>query len=279
MTPPLSIRRVRPWLGTLVEIALPAGWEPALERAFDRVAHIHARMSYHDDGSDLAALRRAEAGAVVRVDSETITVLRTALQLHADTAGLFDVTVGRRLTASGFLPRHAENNLRRIIGDTNDIEIIDDTHIRCARPVLIDLGGIAKGYAVDRAVAELVEAGCPSGIVNAGGDLRVFGEGPQRVSLRSASGQISRPLSISNMAVATSANADNRRWVRGRAVSQHIGRQGQSILADEAVTIVASTCMVADAMTKVAMADPDLATGLLRGHRGFVVVPERLRAA
>ena len=103
------IRRARPWLGTIVEIACDD--LPAIEAGFAAIAHAHARMSFHEATSDLAALRETKPGSVVAVDAQTVQVLRFALELYRASDGLFDVTIGRQLVATKFLPRVTARSL------------------------------------------------------------------------------------------------------------------------------------------------------------------------
>jgi FAD:protein FMN transferase len=272
------IRRAQPWFGTIVEIAVPAGQEAAIEAGFAQIRHVHERMSYHDAGSDLELMRNAAIGTLVTVDAETVNVLRIAARLYVESDGLFDVTVGRELAMSKFLPLRGPYDLARVIGAASDIEIVDDTHIRCHAPVLIDLGGIAKGHGVDLAVTALIAAGCTHGIVNAGGDLRVFGDVPQPIWLNCADGRLVEPIHITNAAVATSSNLHNRRRSARREMTPHIGRNGTPIIADYAVSVIAPTCVIADAMTKIAMADAVLAAKMLIGYGAEMVIPERCAA-
>ena len=113
------IRRARPWLGTIVEIACDD--LPAIEAGFAAIAHAHARMSFHEATSDLAALRDATPGSVVAVDAQTVQVLRSARELYRATDGLFDVTIGRQLVATKFLPRVTAPPLTHYNGNANDI--------------------------------------------------------------------------------------------------------------------------------------------------------------
>ena len=137
--------------------------------------------------------------------------------------------------------------------------------------MLIDLGGIAKGYAVDMAVAALQAAGATQGIVNAGGDLRVFGEMPETVWLRGADGTLVSSIVARDEAVASSSNSLFRRQARGRQVSPHIGRAGLPVMSDHTITVIAPDCAMADAMTKIAMADMALAEKLLAPIGGRVI--------
>lgn len=264
--------RCRPLLGTFVEITTPEGHVSAMDAAFAAITHVHARMSFHQDDSDLALLRKASAGDVVRLDGETIRVLRLALDLHGQSGGLFDVAVaGPALVRSGFLPRCDVARLSDYRGTSADLAILDDRHVRVERRVLVDLGGIAKGHAVDRAVDILQGMGVPEGLVNAGGDLRAFGDRDWPVALRDADDIARISVAARNCAIASSANLLNRRRHRGQPQSPHIGMQGRSVLCDERVTVVVPLCAIADAMTKVAMADMPLAQRLLSTCGGHVL--------
>ena len=265
------VRRARPWLGTIVEIGVPAGFKSAIEAGFAEIARIHRLMSFHEDTSDLAKLRNAISGELIEVDADTVIVLRVAADLHEKTGGLFNIAIGRQLVRTRFLPRMAADHLAQFNGNASDIEIVGDCHVRLRRRVLIDLGGIAKGYAVDCAVAVLQAAGVPKGIVNAGGDLRVFGDAPMPIEVRAAQGGCDAAFAVQNIAVASSENSRTRRIVEGQIATPHIGRDKRPAIIDQTVSVTASTCIIADAMTKVAMVDPDLADRLLAAQGGQVV--------
>ena len=242
------IRRAQPWLGTFVEIGVAAGHDVAIEAAFAEVARVHRLMSFHEETSDVARLRAASAGAAVILDAATVAVLKIAAELHRATDGLFDVTIGRQLVRNGFLPRTSSTDLARFPGTTRDIEIIDDISIRLHRPMLIDLGGIAKGYAVDRAVAVLCDAGVGFGIVNAGGDLRVFGPVAMPIEVRIGAGTLSVPFEVTDCAVATSDNIRLRRRISGRTVTPHIGIDKRSVFLQQTLRARRELLMLAHAV-------------------------------
>lgn len=271
------LTRCRPFLGTFVEVTVPGEAASAIDAAFAAIAHVQARMSFHEEDSDIARLRRAPPGEAVTVARETVDVLRMAGDLHRASGGLFDVTVGRELVRGGFLPSPRGMPCTGARGDGGDIEILDEVRVRCMRPVLIDLGGIAKGYAVDRAVAALQQAGAAQGLVNAGGDLRMFGGRDWPIALRDGDGKVRREIPLADCAVATSANRGNRRRRWGRIFTPHIGFDRKAMVCKERVTVVADRCVTADAMTKIAMADRELAQRLLAARGGYVLtdrVPE-----
>ena len=269
----LAVRRCRPLLGTFVEIAVPRGHESAIDPAFHAIAHVHARMSFHQEDSDLGRLRNAPVGQSITVDPDTVAVLRFAQGLHAASDGLFDVGVGAQMVALGLLPRPTGIAGGELTGTTADIEINGEGRVRCLQPMLIDLGGIAKGYAVDRAAAALILAGVPSALVNAGGDLRVIGDMPQLIHLRDADGSLAGAIEAANCAVATSGRTT-------QGPSPHFDGNGRPISVRHAVTIVADECIIADAMTKIALADRMLATALLQKLGGEILpVPPAARLA
>lgn len=266
-------------LGTFVEITAPAGHEGAVAAGFAAIAHVGARMSFHAPDSDLAAIRAARGGDVLTLDPDTVSVLRLAGDLHVASDGLFDVTIGRSLVRGGFLPRMDIDHLGRYDGTGADITVIDARRVRLARRVLVDLGGIAKGHAVDRAVAAMIAAGAPCGLVNAGGDLRGFGAMDWAIGLRDADGAVREQTTLRDGAMASSANLRDRRRHRGMPVSPHIGRGGKPVLHPGRVTVVAERCVVADAFTKIAMADPALAQALLPGYGAQLHAPMVTKAA
>jgi thiamine biosynthesis lipoprotein len=154
--------------------------------------------------------------------------------------------------------------------------VIDDTARVCFdRPMQLDLGGIAKGYAVDCAVDALRSAGVSSGSVNAGGDLRVFGAAATRVHVRDPRRpHACMPLAdVRDAAVATSATYFSRRRVRGAAVSAIVDPlRCEPCRTRASASVIASCCAVADALTKVVLLDERRAAHVLRRFAASAVV-------
>jgi FAD:protein FMN transferase len=242
----MIVQRARPALGTLVQMRVEGLIEAAAVRAIDaafaEVAAVHHCMSFHESDSDLSRLHRAPAGALVRVDVRTRAVLTCALDIAAASEGVFDPTIAGQQVARGQLPRPDSAFAPDPRATWRDIELLGDIQVRLRRPLWIDLGGIAKGFAVDRAVETLIAAGATQGCVNAGGDLRVFGSRAERIHLRTAAGCLP-VLELADAAVAGSSGA------------AHVhGRTRAAVNACACVGVVAATCMIADALTKVVLA-------------------------
>jgi thiamine biosynthesis lipoprotein ApbE len=137
------------------------------------------------------------------------------------------------------------------------IQLLPDNQIRFAHPAAqIDLGGIAKGFAVDRAIEALQQRGITDGLVNAGGDLRVFGSRPRIVDIRDPR----RPdraifrVALCNAALASSAGrfdpVRSRHALPSAVIDPATAMPAQSI---SGATVCAPTCVIADALTKVVM--------------------------
>ena len=115
---------------------------------------------------------------------------------------------------------------------------------------VIDLGGIAKGFAVDMAVASLQVQGVEDGIVNAGGDLRVFGPSTHAVTMRHPflPGAYSAPLELHRLACCSSVSSPKLPTCIDPVAAKPLPCRA-------AVTVVAPTALWADALTKIALLD------------------------
>lgn len=264
------LQRARPLLGTLVEIA--AGGAPtdavqrAISAAFARIEAIQALMSWHDPDSELSRINRAAHLGWLDISADLAAVLHRALELARHSNGLFDPTVAPLLCESGHLPRHPDAPADPACAAWQAIELETD-RVRYTQPLAIDLGGIAKGYAVDAALAVLAEAGLESARVNAGGDLARFGPQPEAIRVRHPRhpAHTLHLLDLQNGAVATSAGYYQTRHHGDRRVSplRHPTTRA-SLCLDDSFTVVAPTCLLADALTKVVAADPAGAPARLR---------------
>ncbi|HEY9199771.1 MAG TPA: FAD:protein FMN transferase [Gammaproteobacteria bacterium] len=262
--------RARPMLGTLVEIS--AGGPDAnhvaaaIAQAFRAVETVHRLMSYHDPHSDVSRINREAALRPVTVHAWTWRVLAAAEKISEASDGLFDITVAPVLAGLGYLPRHHGFPPVSGRGNWRHLELLPECRVRCTHPLHIDLGGIAKGFAVDMAIEILLACGMSHGRVNAGGDLRLFGTEMQTIHVRRPDSptRLLPLIEIRQGAVATSAGYFAAKRVAGRHVSPHIHPHYRSAIApDHSVTVLAEECIMADALTKAVLADPAKAGTLL----------------
>lgn len=252
------VERAQPWLGTLVSMRVTGlcrgESDAALDAAFQEVAQVHRLMSFHDKASDVSRMNVSESGEAIQVHPYTYAVLERAQQLSALTAGCFDITVGAQLVEWSLLPSDAARAPRH---DSvwADIELLGGASIRLRRPVCVDLGGIAKGFAVDKATECLQAHGADGTVVNAGGDIRVSGPDAEWIALAVDPTPEGAPvIELENASLASSCGALQRRYVSGRQVGPHVdGVLRRPARTDRFVSVVSQQCILADALTKVVM--------------------------
>lgn len=238
----------------------------AVRAAFAVVEGVQGRMSAHDPRSEVSRLNREAAAGPVTVSADTFAVLRRAHELAVESRGAFDYTVAPTLARWGFLPEPLAIDDP---GGFRHVRLLRGNRVRFLRPLAIDLGGIAKGFAVDAAVDVLRGRGVDAGTVNAGGDLRVFGARPAVVHLRHPSRPqaCARSLRLSNAALATSSPCFTETARHGRRVSHLVDpRNGSAVTGGISVSVRAADCWRADALTKVVLNSPALAASLLARH-------------
>jgi len=235
-------------------------------------------MSFHEQYSDVSRINRAAQRRAVRVHPWTWAVLHEAQRVALLSHGLFDVTVASNLVRRGLLPRSAPFADLPRGANFRDVRLLPGHRVRFARPLLVDLGGIAKGFAVDQAVASLRRANMHSGLVNAGGDLRAFGNAPRLIHVRHpTSPGILLPLAeLRSGAVATSAGYFSP---DGSAIVDP--RKDFAAACDVSVSVAARRCITADAWTKVLLIGGPRVLGLLRraGAMGYILRPSSIEPA
>jgi thiamine biosynthesis lipoprotein len=273
----MIMRRARPLLGTYVEIEANGGTNPLLEQAvsaaFEAVTRVHRLMSFHDAGSDVSRLNRRAAFEPVRVDRWTASVLRQARRIFDATDGLFDCAVGHELMQRGLLPSQHLDHVES--GPFSAVELLSNNRVRFSAKIAIDLGGIAKGFAVDRAIATLRGHGVREAVVNAGGDMRVIGDTARPIHIRCPTNDrcIVPAGLLRNGALATSSAMAT--VARDLTASSAAARSGAAGIDRNAYSVVAPTCLLADALTKVLVQVGDADADYFRhfGASAFITSP------
>ena len=277
-----TIRRLRPLLGTWVEIRATgrAGRvERAVASAFLHLARVQQRMSFHAPDSVLSRVNLHAHRSPQVVDAWTWDVLRKARAVSRASEDCFDITLGAQLVALGVLPDHGFATLNAPNG-SDAVVLLPGRRVALRRPVLLTLDGIAKGYAVDRAIQCLQRAGVEQAVVNAGGDLRVSGPQPTPLAIRDARGAIQEAGLLRNAAVASSAlgldEADRERFP---GCVLHPSRPAAIDRRPQVWTVQAAQCWRADALTKVAaLAAPERRHALI-SRLGGSILPHGQRSA
>ena len=245
--------RCKPLLGTFVEIMIEGDTHSVntLDDAFLAIEQIQSLMSFHNPESELSRMNALAHEEEIRIHPWTAEVIGIAKEIYIQSQGVFNCGIGHRLVEAGLLPRHL-NIDDYSFGGIEDLELIEPGLVQSKRPLCLDLGGIAKGYAVDKAVEALISQGIQSGSVNAGGDIRVFGDCSQDIQIRDPArpGKLIRIGNIKSGAIATSSlyfakrNASAKSFMVNPFNHEHIE-------FSESYSVVASECVYADALTKV----------------------------
>ncbi len=183
-----EVRRSQLLMGTIVEIVAEgqktAQLESAVDSAFAEMTRLDLLLSSYQPDSDVSLLSQSTSGRDVK--AETAAVLALGLEVARRSGGAFDLTLGRLKSLWGMDGEHPAVPERQAIaaaltGTGPAALTLDGLHVGKREAQLqIDLGGIAKGYAVDRAIAVLKEHGIGSAAVNAGGDMYLLGQKPER---------------------------------------------------------------------------------------------------
>ena len=257
----------------------------AAQDAFARIGELNAIMSDYETDSELNRLTRTSGpGRPVRVSGDLWDVLTRAQTLAERSGGAFDVTVGpyvglwRKARREQALPKPALlADARSRVGWTNMILHPDTRSVELLAPVMhLDLGGIAKGYAVDEALAILRGHGLHRCLVSGGGDMAVGKPPPGRkgwqVKLdgktRGETDKGGDTLRLSREAVATSGDLFQFLEIDGVRYSHIVDpRTGLGLTNRSLVTVVAPDCTTADSLaTTVSVLGPREGMEFLRRY-------------
>ncbi len=244
--------------------------QAAIAAAFDEQRRVDELMSYYDPDSELNTVNREAYQRAVTVEEATFEVLEKALHFSEVSGGAFDVTIGalgelwRRAAATDTVPTEAEiAKARSRVGyDKLRLDPAARTVRFAVEGVKIDLGGIAKGFAIDKAVEAMKAAGAVGGMIDIGGDIRCFGRPPEgqqtwRVGLQDpnvapddmATGKPLFVLEVRDRAVTTSGDYRRFATVKGQRQSHIMDtRSGRGADALASVTIIAPDATSADAL-------------------------------
>lgn len=263
----------------------------AIEAGLQRMADVDRLMSTFRSDSEISLVNRLATTRPVSVGEETFGVLTEAKDIALMSGGALDVTIHplmqlwRHTTQRGRLPssRAIEATLGLVAHSSLSVDP-NNRSVQLQQPGMgIDLGGIAKGYAVDIAAEALTKRGIHSGLVNAGGDLRVIGrnrdEGVWRIGLRHPLAPSTLLLSVlvEDEAVATSGNYFRYFTVGGRQYGHLLHpRTGMPANGTLSTTIIAKSAMRADGLATAAMVHGAGAMAFIQrvsGIEGIVVKP------
>jgi len=240
-----------------------------IEKAFKRITGIESLMSYRLRDSEISKVNRNAYDRPVKLGADCFEVLQKAHYYSELTGGSFDITAGplvelwHKSAKKNEQPaEHQIKQAKEKVGFQNLILDVNEKSVRFAvEGMKLDLGGIAKGYAIDEAVEQMQRLGAVGGMVDIGGDIRCFGLtenekwriGVQDPRVEANSDDFaSEPLlvlQLTDAAVATSGDyrrfsfIDDRRYSHIIDVNDGVAARGLS-----SVTIISGTAIHADAI-------------------------------
>lgn len=261
-------RTFRYIMGTSIRVEVYGGSETdrqaATDEAFGALQEIDRLMSNYRDDSELSRINRQAPFHDVEVSPPMLAVLLAAARVSRESNGAFDVTVGPLVKAWGFrtktphVPSPAELAAIRDLVDYRNVRIEAARRVvRLTRPgVEIDLGGIAKGFAVEVAAGSIQRRGL-SGFIDAGGNQFMVGLPPGKrtwtvgVTHPERPGQLLGALDVDSGSVSTSADSSNYLVANGRRYGHLLDpRTMRPTEGALSVTIVARDATLADALSK-----------------------------
>jgi thiamine biosynthesis lipoprotein len=269
-------------MDTACEIKVIARRKPAraIAEAFEVMQRVDSIAGF-DGAGEIATLNRGER---IELSSETIEIIRQGIRAGKLTHGAFDITMRPLMELwqdfiEEYVPREDEIAKAMPLTGCDKVSIVNGRVAFEAAGMELDLSGIAKGYAVDMAVEKLISGGVKTGLVNAGGDMRVFGEKTWKIGVRDPRGtEVIRVLELKNEAVATSGDYEKYFEIHGTRY-HHVLSPWTGMPASEcvSVTVVADQALLADAMaTGVFVLGPERGKSLLDSLRlrGLIVTQE-----
>ena len=261
-----QVSRTELVMGTLVEIKAFGSDQALLEQtitaAFAEMTRLEELFSSHKPQSEISRL--SAASGPFAVSPETLDLLKLGQRIARESDGAFDMTLGalKKLWAiESDQPQipSAEQIDIALQGIGPDALTFAGNRVSKRLPALqVDLGGIAKGYAVDRALAILRRSGIDAASVNAGGDIALFGERqgrPWRIGIQHPrqAGELLTVIELHDQAVVTSGDYE-RFFERDGVRYHHIfdPRTGQPARLCQSVTVIAADAASADALATAA---------------------------
>ncbi len=276
--------RIEAHMGTQFEIIAycdsPSKCDSAFDEAFHEIERLDATLSNYRTDSELNRFCKASPhDEYVRISKPMFEVLSRSQQISKQTDGAFDVTIGpltklwRRARRQKALPSDARITEARASVGYQAVQLDNKTtKARLALPGMrIDLGGIAKGYAIDRAMAVMKRNGIDKTLVNGGGDVAVGNAPPGRehwrVQVFDGTKEAPRILKLVEKAVATSGDLYQFVEIDGKRYSHLVDpRTGFGLTSFVSCTVIADNATTADGWAS--------AVALVGAEKGLALIAE-----
>src|SRR6266508_1216217 len=264
--PPVTLKRAQFLMGTLVELTAVAPGDviaqAALTAGFQEIRRLENMLSTWIETSELSRVNQAAGLEPIGVSAETFDLLRRALEVAEYTEGGFNIAIGPavrlwNIPEAPRIPSGMELAIAAQYVDYHRIHLdASSRSVFLERPGMrIDVGGIGKGFAAEKAAAVMREVGASGGLVAAAGDFRVFGKRadgtawPVGIQQPRQDGSVLAMLDSTDEAISTSGDYE-RFFIKDGVRYHHIldPRTLQPARLCQSVTIVAPDATVADAL-------------------------------
>ncbi|MDH4231278.1 MAG: FAD:protein FMN transferase [Nitrospirota bacterium] len=239
--------------------------EEAIDNAFDVIEKFGELINFYSDKSELSAVNRNAGIREVKVSPETLDIIEKAVYIAERSGGAFDPTIGPEIQLWDFFNkiRPSDADIRKNLSLVNYKNIIIDkgnsTVFLKKKDMLLDLGGIAKGYAADLAVQALKEKGISAGLVAVAGDIKAFGlktdKKPWTVGIKnprqkSSEDEIIAKIHLSGKAISTSGDYERYFMLNGQRFHHLLNpRTGYPAYACQSVSVIADQAVMTDAFS------------------------------
>ncbi|MBS1126153.1 MAG: hypothetical protein H6Q93_142 [Nitrospirae bacterium] len=280
-----AYKKSKALLDTFVTITVVAASQDmadkAIEDAFNVIEKFGDLVNFYSDKSELSAINRNAGIREVRVSPETLDIIEKALFVSEKSGGAFDPTIGPEIKLWDFLKKvkPSDAEIRKNLPLVNYKNIIIDrtksTVFLSRRDMLLDLGGIAKGFAADLAVQSLKQKGISSGLVAVAGDIKAFGLKPDKkpwiVGIKnprqkSNDDEIIARVPLSDKAISTSGDYERYFIMDGKRFHHLlIPKSGYPANTCQSVSVIADQGVMTDAFsTAFFVLGPERGLGLAK---------------
>jgi len=277
-------------MGTYARVLIYGGNNKDVDAAFSEIKKLDNLLSDYNPKSEISEINNMAGEKAVKVNPQVIEVLEIAKNIASETGGVFDPTIGALTIGVYRFGRESDDepNIENIdkaksLVNYKDLIIDGDSVYLKRKGMMIDLGGIGKGYAVEKAVTVLKERGIKRGVVSLSGDLKVFGNemeiaiknpgSPRAIATFTTGGH--------NLAISTSGSYERSVNVKGEVYHHLIvpesGKPGSDFLSLTVVLEGSSTFADAYA-TALFIMGRDKALDFLKEHPEigvFIVFPDK----
>jgi thiamine biosynthesis lipoprotein len=262
-----EVREVHFQMGTYLELTVwhhePQTAKRLIRDAVQEAHRLDAILSNYDPDSALSRLNRRAGAGSMRVPVELFELLASSRELGEKTGGMFDVTVGplmelwQKAAAKNQVPSASEFNQARSLVNYRNLSLHRPDEAALIRSGMnIDLGGIGKGYAVDRMTKILQASGVSAALINFGGSsMSTIGAPPGKISweiaVQDSDGRLRGAIHLRDLALSTSASMGHGWSIDGKKYGHLIHPlTGVPITEARMATVITPSATLAEALTK-----------------------------